>query len=57
MDRDPQKRHVPHVGWMAESLLDELHATKDHRPNRKLVQRAPGPCVRQLHAQLTNQGP
>lgn len=58
VDRDLQKRRVPHVEWMAESLSAELHATKDHRPNRKLVKQAPGPHVRQLHTQrLTNQGP
>lgn len=58
VDRDLQKRHVPHVGWMAESLSAELHASKDHGPNRKLVQQALGPHVQQLHTQrLTNQGP
>lgn len=58
VDRDRQKRRVPHVGRMAESPSAELHATEDHRPNRKSEQQVPGPHVRQLHTRrLTDRGP
>lgn len=37
------------VGWKAESLSAEQRATRDHRPNGKLVRQAPGPHVRPGH--------
>lgn len=47
------------VGWKAESLSAEQRATRDHRPNGKLVRQALGPHVQPGHCsqRLTSQGP